>query len=215
MTGFTGGVITMAGLCEIALPTRTIRLCDGGLVNWPAVGVFSSADDFFGTIGSVEAFHESIGDESPAARMTMLPPSTAAAVDLALPSAQGSVIRMWMAELDPTTAAVLGTPELLFTGVLESLTLKIDRAQRSVDIDYASQAERLFSVSEGNVLSPRWHKAIWSGETGLDHATGIGVAVAWGVASPPRGSSYSPGGGMGGGGGGYGGRYDYRRMNLY
>ena len=186
---FTSSVVTMCGLCEIVLPNRTIRLCDGGIVDWPAVGTFTSQDDYFGTIGSFDSITETIGDEAPSIRMTMYPSSTAAAADLAVPTAQGSPLRLWLAEIDGTTGALVGTPNLLFTGVLESLTLRLEQSRRSVEMDFTSQAERLFSIAEGNVYSPRWHKSIWSTETGLDHATGVTVAVAWGVATPPRGTA--------------------------
>ncbi|HYI43724.1 MAG TPA: hypothetical protein VD768_08900, partial [Sphingomicrobium sp.] len=128
-----------------------------------------------------------------------LPASTAAAAALSQPSFQGSPIRVWLAEVDPAAGTVIGTPELLLDGELDTTELRLSRGQRKLDIGYISVAERLFQVNEGNVLSPRFHKSVWPGETGLDNATGVGLSVAWGVQSPPRGYSYS---GSGGGGSG-------------
>jgi hypothetical protein len=65
---------------------------------------------------------------------------------------------------------------------------------------FVSRLERLFSINEGNSLSPRFHKTVWPGELGEDNATGVGVAVAWGVEGAPRGSTYSGGGVPGWGG---------------
>ncbi len=188
--------ILLVPLMEIVLPGHTVRLCDGGFINWPAVGMFTAQDDLYGTVGGVGSISDSVADEAPANNVTMLPPTTAAAADLADPAAQGSVMRFWLAEADLTTATIVGTPELLFTGVLETVSLRLDRGERALEIEYASEAERLFSITEGNVQSPRWHKSIWPGETGLDHATGVSVNVAWGIAGPPRGSSYASGGGF-------------------
>ena len=52
----------------------------------------------------------------------------------------------------------------------------------------------------GNNLSAAFHARVWPGETGEDGRTGLGDQVAWGVASPPRGSVS---GGSGGGGRGF------------
>lgn len=183
--------VLLVALMEVALPSHTIRLCDGGFLDWPAVGMFTGSDSVFGTVGGVGAIADSVADEAPANNITMLPPNTAGAAALASADAQGSVMKFWLAEANLTTGLITGTPELLFTGVLETMSLRIDKGERAVEIEYASEAERLFSISEGNVFSPRWHKYIWPGETGWDHATGVSVNVAWGIAGPPRGSSFN------------------------
>src|SRR5438128_8015135 len=93
-------VIWLSGLCEIDLPGRTIRLCDGGFVNWGG-NIFASEDVDFGTIDSVDSVAEAISDEAPSGKLTMLPPSVADAADLFQPDAQGSPMRFWLAEIDP------------------------------------------------------------------------------------------------------------------
>lgn len=196
-------VIWLAGLCEIVLPGRTIRLCDGAFVNWPAVGLFTAEDDDFGTIESIDQVTEAISDEAPSGKLTMLPPSVAEAVDLFQADAQGSQMRFWLAEIDPATGGIIGTPENLFSGFLDNITLRIGRSRRSVEIEFMSEAERLFWTKEGNVLSPRFHETVWPGESGLDFATGTQLAVPWGVAGPGRGtvgvSSGMAGGSIGSG----------------
>lgn len=185
---FTDTVLLLAGLVEIELPARTVRLCDGGFVDWPARGMFTAEDEDFGTVDTVEPVGEAISDQAPGGRLTLLPPSLTDAATLFLPTAQGSPIRFWFAEVDAATGLLVGTPELVFDGMVDQISLKTERQGRRVEIEFMAAAEKLFMVREGNVLSPRFHKLAWPGELGFDHATGVPGLVPWGVAGP-RGTS--------------------------
>lgn len=182
-------VITLAGLCEIVLPSRTIRLCDGAFVIWGA-DTYTSEDEDFGAIESIEAVAEAVSDEAPSGKLTMLPPSIVDATALFQPDAQGSRMRFWLAEVNPVTGAVVGTPELIFAGLLDTLTLHTGRTRRVVEIEFMSEAERLFWTKEGNVLSNRFHQLAWPGELGFKHVTGVPSLVPWGVAGPGRGTVF-------------------------
>jgi hypothetical protein len=196
----TDPVITLAGLCQIDLPSHTIRLCDGAFVDWGG-NRFDSQDATFGTIESVDQVSEAVSDEAPSGKLTMLPPSAASAADLFQPNAQGSPMSFWLAEVNPATGLVVGTPELLFSGFLDNLRLIVGKSRRAVEIEFMSAAERLFWTKEGNVLSSRFHNEVWPGETGLDQATGVQIAVAWGTSSPSRGTISVGSSGSGGGNG--------------
>jgi len=200
----TNPVLLLAGLVEMVLPSRTVRICDGGFVNWPGVGLFTSQDSAFGTIESVESISEGLGDDAPGGRLTLLPVSTADASALFQSNAQGSLIRFWLAEVDRQTGLMVGTPDLKFIGMLDSIKLSLGMRERKVEVEFVATAERLFLVREGNVLSPRFHQMAWPGENGFNNATGNSTQVPWGVTGPPRGSSYYYGGYGGGGGGGGG-----------
>lgn len=193
----TDTVLTLAGLCQIDLPGRTIRLCDGAFVNWGG-NLFDSSDVDFGTIAAVDQVSEAVSDEAPSGKLTMLPPSVTSAATLFQPDAQGSTMSFWLAEVNSATGAVVGTPDLLFSGFLDNISLRVGKTERSVDIEFMSHAERMFWTKEGNVLSSRFHKEVWPGETGLDQATGVQIAVAWGTSSPSRGT-ISTGSSVGGG----------------
>lgn len=194
-------VLLLAGLVELQLASRTVRLCDGGFVQWGA-NLFSSQDSAFGTIESVEGISEGLGDEAPGARMTLLPTSTANASDLFQSNAQGRPIKFWLAEINRSTGALVGTPELMFWGMVDFMTIRLGKSDRKVEVEFVAASERLFMVREGNVLSPRFHNDAWPGEHGFDHCTGNGIQVPWGTTGAPRGSStYSGGVGIGGGGG--------------
>lgn len=193
-------IVTLAGLVRIDLPEAELCLCDGAFVIWGADRYESSHPDF-GTIGSMEPIEEGAGDEIPALRMTFLPKDTAAAADLSRPEWQGCRVRMWIAEVNIETFEVVGDPDLMFDGQLDSTELVIDRGTRELEMDIVSAAERLFVINEGNTLSPRFHKSLYPGELGEDNATGVGIGVAWGTALPAQtyGSGFSYGGGGGGG----------------
>lgn len=189
----------VVGLIEIQLPTKTLRLCDGGFV-YVGENKFSGVDDDFGAIESVDNLVEGVGDEAPAGRITFLPTSTAAAATLSQPSFQNSTILIWQAEVNEATGQIVGAPDLLQNALLDTTELKLSRGVRKLEMGFITASERLFSINEGNVLSPRFHKSIWPGETGLDNATGVGLSVAWGVQAPPRQYNYSGSGGGGTGG---------------
>lgn len=178
---FTDTVLTMVGLVEIELPTGTIRLCDGGFVNWPARGMFTAEDSAYGTIEAVESVNEAIADEAPGGKVTLLPTSLTAAASLFQPTAQGKPIRFWIGEVNQTTGLIIGTPTLIFDGQIDTITVRVQRESRSVDIEFMAAAEKLFVVREGNVFSERWHERIWPGEEGFEHMTGAPTAVPWGV----------------------------------
>lgn len=192
--------ITLVGLVKIELPSATLRYCDGAFVKWGAES-FASSDATFGSIGNIDPMSEGVGDVAPGLRMTFLPASTAAAADLSQPDWQGSRIRMWIAEVNPDTNAVVGTPTLLFDGQTDTTDLVVARDKREVVMDIVSTAERLFVIDEANTLSARFHKSLYPGELGEDNATGIGVGVAWGTALPAQsyGLGFTGGGSSGGG----------------
>lgn len=195
--------VLLVALMEIEHPEATIRLCDGGFLNWTARGLFVSKDETYGTLGSVDASSETIGDEAPGGRFSLLTPTPDAAVSLARADAQGSPVRMWIAEANPDTGSIVGVPEMLFSGMIDTVSISLSRNSSEVIIEYVSEAEKLFLISEGNVLSQAFHQRAWPGELGFAFTTDTVLAVPWGVAGPARGTAS-------GGGGGY-----YRMVNAW
>lgn len=179
--------VGLVGLCQIEFPTRLVRLCDGGFQRW-GEAVFRSADEVFGTIGSVEALGEGVGAEVPALVLTLMPPGTSQPAEVTQPGFQRSRARFWIAEYDLETHAIVGTPDLLFDGQVDRTILN-NGETRDLDISIVSLAERLFEGNIGNSLSPNWHKSIWPGELGHDNATGLSRPVAWGTEKPPTGGA--------------------------
>jgi hypothetical protein len=198
---FDDRILTLAALGKFELPSQTLRLCDGGQVIW-AAETFRASDPDFGAIDTVEAFSEESGDQAPGGSLIFLPKDSAAAGTLSQPEYQGSRIRFWLAKVDTATGEVDGTPEQIADLVLDRTELRGGIGRLQLAMDFIGSAERLFNISEGNVLSPRFHQSVWSGELGLDNATGVPNQMAWGAPSPPRGSVTS--GGAGGAAGGRG-----------
>lgn len=201
--------VCLSGLVEISLPDATLRICDGGYVNWGA-DQFDAEDPDFGTIGDMEAIDEGTGDDLPALGLTFLPKTVEAAAILSQPEFQGCRFRSWTAEVDIDTFEVVGTPSLEFDGQVDMTDLVTDRGSCELEMTVVPAAERLFLINEGNNLSPRFHKILFPGETGEDNAIGIGVGVAWGTALPSQ--TYGVGSSGGGGGGGDGRNFSERML---
>lgn len=186
---FEAANLMLVGLVKIELPGQDIRICDGNFIYFNAEK-YESSDADFGSIEAVEAMQESVGDEAPGGRLSFLPASAAAAGTLSQPEYQGSRMRFWLASVNEATGLVIDA-ELVADMELDTTTLRGAKGQRLLDMEFVSVAERLFNTNEGNVLSSRFHETVWTGELGFDNATGVPNQVAWGVKSPPRGSTTS------------------------
>lgn len=196
-------VVSLTGLLKIELPGADIRLCDGGFFPW-AGEIYRSRDPLYGVITSVEGLEEGIGDEVPALALEFAPPGDAPVGQLSQPGYQQSRVRLWVADYNPETGQIVGTPQVEFDGMLDQTTLRLGRQERTLATTIVPTAERMFQRNIGNSLSPSFHKSIWPGELGHDNATGLKTPTAWGVASPPTAGGGGGGSGAGGGGGGGG-----------
>lgn len=199
-------MLSITGLLKIEFPTRTVRLCDGGFFTFSGEN-YQSSDAVFGNIAALEPLTEGVGDEVPALELTLQPPGTTPTADLSQPTFQQARARFWIAEFNPATGLITGTPDLAFEGQVDQTSIRVGRGERALSITIVSTAERLFERNIGNTLSPTFHKSIWPGELGHDNAIGLKVPIAWGVEGPVRARGFGAGGGSGGGGGnpGFGG----------
>lgn len=193
--------VVLSGLLRIELPIRDVLLCDGGFVKW-GDKTFEVEDPDFGVLIGFEALTEGVGDEAPAGMLSMATPTTAAAAILSQPGYQGSRVRLWVAEIDEATGAIVGEPDLMVDWQIDSTRLRCPRGSRTLEIACVTRGQRLMLINDGNTLAPAFHRSLHPGEAGLDNATGLTTDVAWGAASPPRG--VASGGGSSGGGFGNG-----------
>lgn len=193
--------VMLGALFEAALRNgHTIRVSDGGFVS--AFGQdFTSEDSIYGSIGACEPLSEGVADEVPALRITFLPKNGGSIPTLAQPINQRSRVKAWIAEVDSDSGLVVGTPTLMFNGVLERLGVKFGRNLRTVEMEIAANGVLLLNRYEGNARSESFHRRVWPGEAGEDNRSGLGVSVAWGAPSPPRGTTGYAGNGVVGGGG--------------
>jgi len=184
--------VSLTGLLQIDLPEATLRYCDGGFFEFNG-GTFRAKDPVFGTVGAVQSLSEGVGDSVPALTMTLLPPDTSSAAEIAKPGHQTARVRFWVAEYDVATGVVTSS-DVQFDGQIDQSELKVGKGAKELTVSVVSLAERLFEGNIGNSLNSTFHKSVWPGERGHDNATGLGVPIAWGTEAPRSG-------GFGGGGG--------------
>lgn len=179
-TALAGRVVTIAGALEIVLPSATIRLIDGaGKITFPDARVFTGRDSVFGTIGGVDAISDGAGDQAPALRLTLFPASDAAAADLAGADMQGSEVTFYLVIINPDTGAVIGTPEEIFSGLLDVPTLRSGPNSRSLEYEITSVLEDMFMNDDGARLNNAFHQSFWPGELGFEFVTAIPHQIYW------------------------------------
>lgn len=219
----------MAGLVftavRIDVPTGPINLLTAaGLVRFTVDGVmtdFKTAHPVFGHIATMGDISSNASDESPHLEITMMPPTIEAAGYLSQTNLQGSRVRVWRGEADPQTGLVIGDPERLWNGDLDTANLVVTKGHRSLVIDSSGIFERFLMPSEGDALSPNWHLHMFGGSLSLLSGNiSTGVPTAWGkdavapsAGATPVGGTTGSGGGSGGGSYGGGGGYN-SRFNL-
>lgn len=193
---FAGDFIHLVGFCKIELPTRTLRLCDGGFCYFGGEK-YTGEDDLFGSIAAVDEFEAALGDSAEDALIVFLPPAGSPASSINSKAFQNSRARFWMGTIGPDGKTVT-TAEQLMDALVDYTVLRLRQSGRELEMVFIGRPEKLFLRQEGNSLNPRWHKAVWPGELGLDNATGARITVAWGVGGA-RGVSVGGGGAVLGG----------------
>lgn len=176
-TGLQSQAIRVFTAVQIALPASgpypayTVNLIDGaGAVTFFVSGVsttFAGEDSIFGTLASISAVSEAVATEAPRVTVTLLPPTAAAVGQLNQPLYQGAPIKIWFGLVNEATGAVVGLPELLFSGRLDTAKTTAQANVRTVELDVSSVFERMFIAQEGDRLTDRWHQSIHPGEGGL------------------------------------------------
>ena len=212
---------------------QTINLITGsGFVTFAVDGVattFTSKDPIYGVLSSVSNVSEAFATSAPHLGITFLPPTPDAIGALSAPLTQGSRVRAWAGLVNEETGLVIGKPELLWIGRVDTAKTTLDANNRVLEMDAASVFERLFASLESERLNKVWHRAFHPDENGLDYNIAALVDPMWGAdAGKPQpssgpvaggGGSYGGGGSSGGGGGGYGGggggRYGGYDIQLY
>ena len=185
--------VGLTGLLKIELPARTVLLSDGGVTEYDG-DVYKPVDEVLGAIGSIDTIAEGVGQEIPSLEIQFAAPGVVSVTALSTGAIQQSRVRLWLAEYDLETGAVVGTPELRFIGFVDQPSVSFAYRQFTVTLSAVPDLEAMFFRDTGNGLSSTFHKAMYPGETGHDNATGLSIPVAWGAQSPPRGGTVFGGG---------------------
>ena len=173
---------------QIALPAITgaaaynINLIDGaGTVTFPAEGIattFTGSDETFGTLKTVSTIVEAVATEAPSLSLSLLAPTIGQISD---PKYQGAPVRIWVGAVNEMTGAVIGSPERVYSGWLDTATTTQGFNVQETTLSVGSAWERLFIASEGARLTPVWHRTNFPGEGGLDNAVEAKGNIMWGV----------------------------------
>lgn len=187
-------------LLKIELPEHTITLVDGvGEVEYDSE-TYTGEDAVYGVLDSVESITEQVGTEAPTVRFTFLPASLDALADITNPANQGSPIYIWFGAVDEATGLLIGEPELLFNGELDTAEVEAGPESTVIAFDAVSAWERLFEANEGHRLNHQFWQSVYPGALGLQYVTEIQRDLPWGYDAPrPRVVSNVVGGGTGGG----------------
>lgn len=174
----------MFGALEINFPGYDLRLLDGSAEIVLFGETFCGRDPQFGTLASIDTIKDGIGDQAPAKKITLLPPTGAAAATLAAATMQGSRVRAWLGVLDAQSGQPIPDPITLFDGEIDVPVMKWSTRGREVEYRVVSVFERFFELEEGIRLSDSHHQAVWPGELGLEFVTGVAEQVFWGMDRP-------------------------------
>jgi hypothetical protein len=197
-------------LFRFDLPGGAVFLNDGGITTWGG-NTYRATHPVLGGIAQVSELSFGFGPELPECEFVFAPPSNGALAPLQSGAFLRVGVRYWIADFNPSTGAVVGTPHLEFAGRMDRVRQTHGFRQLGIVVSCVPETEVLLFSDDGNGLSPEFHKSVYPGETGHDQATGLVIPVAWGVAGGAQNGSGGSGGsgsGFGGFGGGFEGRTD-------
>jgi hypothetical protein len=188
-------------LLRLDLPSGSVYLSDGGVTVFGG-NTYTAEHSTIGSIAQIGEVSEGFGAELPEQEIVFVPPSNAALAPLQAGAFARSAMRLWVVDFDPSTGAVVGTPDLRFAGRMDRVRQQFSFQKLQIILSGVPETEVLLFSDDGNGLSSEAHKAYYPGETGHDQASGLVKTVTWGVESA-RG-----GGGFNFGNGGFGGGFD-------
>lgn len=174
-------------LLRLDLPSGSAFMSDGGVTIWGG-NTYTANHPVLGGIKQIGELTEGFGPELPEQELIIAPPSNAAVSPLQQGCWRRSAVRLWLAEFDEVTGAVVGTPDLRFAGRMDRMRQTFAFQQLGIVLTCVPETEVLLFSDDGNGLSAEFHKSLYAGETGHDQATGLVRTVTWGVESGRSGN---------------------------
>lgn len=191
--GAEENAVTIACFLKWELPERNVLLCDGGMLEYSSEP-YQSEDVDFGAIHTPSPIDAAFGDVAEAGQVVLAPQGEAAVTDWWRDDLFDTRLRIWLGNVDADGYTVSNA-----TLLADLLVDTYERRQNSggeelLGLDLIGRAEKLFLINEGNVLSQRFHQSVFAGEDGMNNCTDLTGYLAWGAATPPRGSTSGGGG---------------------
>lgn len=184
---FTGQNVKLAFCMVIEFPSYTLRYVEGGEIMIDGE-LYTSKDDRFGQVKSVENFTSGTADEAPGFELVMTPRSSAVAAELSSPEFQGSPAEFFVVSVDRTTGLSLSRRNI-FKGIVDYTVLSGGKKEGFLIIGLTTRIDLFFNVDKGNNLNSSFHRSVNPGEAGLDMTTGTLVDAPWGVEGTQSSSS--------------------------
>jgi len=177
LAGLTDTSPLVVIVVEARLPDQTIYWTDGGFVVW-GDHTYQAEHPVYGTVDSIEEIEDGADNGTTRCAITILPPDGTGMVQLANPATQGSYISVHLGAVDRTTGLLIGIPDPLFFGELDFGRLGVGGSW-SLVLECGTEEARCLEMYADQRLSDSYHKAIWSGERGLEHVTDTKRKIHW------------------------------------
>lgn len=160
----------------------------GGFVPFSEMTFVGDHPDW-GSCEIPEAIDDGLADEADTIDIKLLPPSDEAALAAMALLDETTGIRVWgPGAINRETGASLGAPDLCFVGYVEQALDVIEHGGRHIAIEGVGGLARFLDQGERPTMNNAAHQAIYPGELGFVHVTGLDKPVYWGSAAPVTGS---------------------------
>lgn len=187
-------VITLAFFLKLEFPDGDVRLCDGAFLDFGGER-YEADHPVFGTVKDPGSIEDGFGDMAESGSLVLVPNPEAAVASWWRNDLFDCRMRAWLGEVD-TDGKTVSSARLLHDLLVDSYQ-RVQGAggEDLLELSFIGRNEKFFLTNQGNVCSDRFHRSLYSGETGFAHCTDVTGFVAWGTERPPRGT-----GGRGGAG---------------
>jgi hypothetical protein len=215
-TALQGAAPLVCLLLKIELPAGDVRLIDGAGEIVFNGETYLGKHSLYGTLDMIESMNEEVGTEAPMVRISVLPESLSAFASITNPLNQGSRVRIWFGAVNPTTGALIGQPELLFLGEIDTADAEVGRNNTRISFNVGSAWERLFDANEAQRLNNAFIQSVYPGALGASFVIAVQRDLPWGydaarpavvsdvIGGRTNTGGTAVGGGFAGGGGGGG-----------
>ena len=137
--------VGLAVLMSVAFPTGTARWSDGGYFVFEGE-TYRSSDPVWGSIASVDAIAEGLGDELPSTGFSVFPAKDTPVATLDSDALQGSRVKVYIAEFDAPSGQITEA-ELYYDGRIDRSVLEIGTGWGELAIRAARRGATVHSIT--------------------------------------------------------------------